>query len=282
MKLRERLVLDPADAQAIAAAVNDGTTRDTPGVKSRKKAEKQLFVMASKLADLQEELYAEGRGGGKRRLIVLLQGTDASGKDGSVKHVIGLVNPAGVRISSFGKPTKEELRHDFLWRIQRAVPPGGYIGVFNRSQYEDVLIVRVHDLLPRTTWSRRYAQINAFEQGLVDSGTVVVKVMLHISSAEQKARLSERLDREDKHWKFNPGDIDERGRWADYMQAYAAALEKCSTDAAPWFVVPADRKWYARLAVTNLLLEALEEMDPKWPAADFDVEAEKERLALTP
>ena len=154
--------------------------------------------------------------------------------------------------------------------------------MFDRSHYEDVLIVRVHDLVPRATWSRRYAQINAFEQGVVDSGTVIVKVMLHISGAEQKARLGERLEREDKHWKFNPGDIDERGRWADYMQAYQAALEKCSTDAAPWFVVPADRKWYARLAVTNLLLEALEAMDPKWPAADFDVEVEKERLALTP
>ena len=154
--------------------------------------------------------------------------------------------------------------------------------MFDRSHYEDVLIARVHDLVPRQTWSRRYTQINSFERGVVDDGTVFVKVMLHISGAEQKARLGERLEREDKHWKFNPGDIDERAHWADYMQAYQAVLEKCSTDAAPWFVVPADRKWYARLAVTNLLLEHLEAMDPQWPAADFDVEAEKERLALTP
>jgi polyphosphate kinase 2 (PPK2 family) len=140
-------------------------------------------------------------------------------------------------------------------------------------------VVRVHDLVPRSAWSRRYVQINAFEKGVVDDGTVIVKVMMHISGEEQKARLTERLEREDKHWKFNPSDIDERGHWADYMQAYQSALERCSTQAAPWFVVPADRKWYARLAVTNLLLEHLEAMDPKWPAADFDVEAEKERLA---
>ena len=191
-------------------------------------------------------------------------------------------HPQGVHITSFKAPSPEEQRHPFLWRIRNALPRPGLIGVFDRSHYEDVLIVRVHDLVPRQTWSRRYTQINTFERGVVDDGTVVVKVMLHISGAEQKARLGERLEREDKFWKFNPSDIDERGHWADYMQAYQAALEKCSTDAAPWFVVPADRKWYARLAVTNLLLEHLEAMDPKWPAADFDVEAEKERLALTP
>ena len=187
-----------------------------------------------------------------------------------------------MHITSFKAPSAEEKRHPFLWRIRNALPRPGQIGVFDRSHYEDVLIVRVHDLVPRQTWSRRYTQINTFERGVVDDGTVIVKVMLHISGAEQKARLGERLEREDKYWKFNPGDIDERGHWADYMQAYQAALEKCSTDAAPWFVVPADRKWYARLAVTNLLLEHLEAMDPQWPAADFDVEAEKERLALTP
>ena len=196
-------------------------------------------------------------------MLLVIQGMDTSGKGGIMRHVVGAVDPQGVHITSFKAPSAEEKRHPFLWRIRNALPKPGQIGVFDRSHYEDVLIVRVHDLVPRTTWSRRYAQINAFEQGVVDSGTVVVKVMLHISSAEQKARLGERLEREDKHWKFNPGDIDERGRWADYMQAYQAALEKCSTDAAPWFVVPADRKWYARLAVTNLLLEALEAMDPQ-------------------
>src|SRR6476619_4914795 len=227
MNLRERLLFDPAK---IEAAVNDDTARDTPGVKSRKKAEKQLFAMAGKLADLQEMLYAEGRGGGKRRLIVLLQGTDASGKDGSVKHVIGLVNPAGVRITSFGKPTKEELRHDFLWRIQRAVPPAGFIGVFNRSQYEDVLIVRVHDLVPPEQWEQRYDLINAWEAKQIAAGVTFLKVFLHISKKEQRSRLLARLADVSKHWKVNPADIDERGKWEDYRAAYAAVLERCSTE----------------------------------------------------
>jgi PPK2 family polyphosphate:nucleotide phosphotransferase len=264
-------------------SLGDLDPHSTPGFTGDKAEGKEVMdELQSRLGDLQERLFAESKGGGQRSVLLVIQGMDTSGKGGIMRHVVGAVDPQGVHITSFKAPSAEEKRHPFLWRIRNALPKPGQIGVFDRSHYEDVLIVRVHDLLPRTTWSRRYAQINAFEQGVVDSGTVVVKVMLHISSAEQKARLSERLDREDKHWKFNPGDIDERGRWADYMQAYAAALEKCSTDAAPWFVVPADRKWYARLAVTNLLLEALEAMDPKWPAADFDVEAEKERLALTP
>jgi PPK2 family polyphosphate:nucleotide phosphotransferase len=255
----------------------------TPGFTGDKAAgEEVMGDLQSRLSDLQERLFAESRGGGRRSVLLVIQGMDTSGKGGIMRHVVGAVDPQGVHITSFKAPSPEERRHPFLWRIRKGLPRPGQIGVFDRSHYEDVLIVRVHDLVPRTTWSRRYAQINTFEKGVVDDGTVVVKVMLHISGAEQKARLTERLEREDKHWKFNPGDIDERGHWADYMQAYQAALEKCSTDAAPWFVVPADRKWYARLAVTNLLLEHLEAMDPKWPAADFDVEAEKERLALTP
>jgi PPK2 family polyphosphate:nucleotide phosphotransferase len=255
----------------------------TPGFTGDKADGKEVMgELQSRLGDLQERLFAESKGGGKRSVLLVIQGMDTSGKGGIMRHVVGAVDPQGVHITSFKAPSAEEKRHPFLWRIRKALPKPGLIGVFDRSHYEDVLIVRVHDLVPRTTWSRRYAQINTFEQGVVDDGTVVVKVMLHISGAEQKARLGERLEREDKHWKFNPGDIDERGHWADYMQAYQAALEKCSTDAAPWFVVPADRKWYARLAVTNLLLEHLEAMDPKWPAADFDVEVEKERLALTP
>jgi len=264
-------------------SLGDLDARSTPAFTGDKAEGKEVMsALQARLGDLQERLFAESKGGGRRSVLLVIQGMDTSGKGGIMRHVVGAVDPQGVHITSFKAPSAEEKRHPFLWRIRNALPRPGQIGVFDRSHYEDVLIVRVHDLMPRTAWSRRYAQINAFEQGVVDSGTVVVKVMLHISSAEQKARLGERLEREDKHWKFNPGDIDERGRWADYMQAYAAALEKCSTDAAPWFVVPADRKWYARLAVTNLLLEALEQMDPKWPAADFDVEVEKERLALTP
>ena len=255
----------------------------TPGFTGDKAdAEEVMGELQSRLGDLQERLYAESKGGGGRSVLLVIQGMDTSGKGGIMRHVVGAVDPQGVDITSFKAPSAQERRHPFLWRIRNALPTPGDIGVFDRSHYEDVLIVRVHDLVPRSTWSRRYAQINAFEKGVVDDGTTIVKVMMHISSAEQKARLTERLEREDKHWKFNPGDIDERGHWADYMQAYQVALEKCSTDAAPWFVVPADRKWYARLAVTNLLLEHLEAMDPQWPAADFDVEAEKTRLALTP
>ncbi|GAA4405649.1 hypothetical protein GCM10023168_19510 [Fodinibacter luteus] len=255
----------------------------TPGFSGDKdEAEVVMAELHDRLGDLQERLYAESRGGGARSVLLVIQGMDTSGKGGIMRHVVGAVDPQGVEITSFKAPTAEERRHPFLWRIRRALPVPGDLGVFDRSHYEDVLIVRVHDLVPRPTWSRRYAQINAFERRVVAGGTTMVKVMLHISSAEQKARLAERLEREDKHWKFNPGDVDERAHWADYMQAYQAALEKCSTDAAPWFVVPADNKWYARLAVTNLLLEHLEAMDPRWPAADFDVEAEKERLALSP
>jgi PPK2 family polyphosphate:nucleotide phosphotransferase len=257
--------------------------RSTPGFTGKKAdGEEVMGELQSRLGDLQERLYAESKGGGTRSVLLVIQGMDTSGKGGIMRHVVGAVDPQGVHITSFKAPTDEERRHPFLWRIRRGLPTPGMIGVFDRSHYEDVLIVRVHDLVPRTTWSRRYSQINAFEQGVVDSGTTVVKVMMHISSDEQKARLTERLEREDKHWKFNPGDLDERAYWADYTEAYQGALEKCSTDAAPWFVVPADRKWYARLAVTNLLLEHLEAMDPQWPAADFDVEAEKARLAATP
>ena len=255
----------------------------TPGFSGDKEdGEAVMAELQARLGDLQERLYAESKGGGGRSVLLVIQGMDTSGKGGIMRHVVGAVDPQGVDITSFKAPSAQEQRHPFLWRIRRALPAPGDIGVFDRSHYEDVLIARVHDLVPRTTWTRRYAQINTFERGVVDGGTTIVKVMMHISSAEQKARLTERLEREDKHWKYNPGDLDERAHWADYMDAYQAALERCSTDVAPWFVVPADSKWYARLAVTNLLLEHLEAMDPQWPAADFDVEAERTRLALTP
>ncbi len=257
--------------------------RATPGFDGDKAAgEAALAGPAERLAELQERLYAESRGGGTRSVLLLIQGMDTSGKGGIMRHVVGAFDPQGVEITSFKAPTDEEKKHPFLWRIRKALPVPGDIGVFDRSHYEDVLIVRVHDLVPRSQWSRRYAQINDFEAQVVESGTTLIKVMLHISSDEQKARLAERLERPDKHWKYNPGDLDERKHWADYQLAYQDAVVRCSTDAAPWFVVPADRKWYARLAVTNLVLEHLEAMDPQWPVADFDVEAEKKRLALMP
>jgi len=183
-----------------------------------------------------------------------------------------------VRVTSFGPPDTEERRHDFLWRIRRALPPAGYLGVFNRSHYEDVLVVRVHDLVPPEVWSRRYDEINAFEAELAAGGLTLLKVMLHISPAEQKERLLARLDDPTKHWKYNPGDVDERARWDDYQQAYQDALVKCSTDAAPWYVVPADRKWYRNWAVASLLRATLAEVDPRYPEPDFDVAAERRRV----
>lgn len=233
----------------------------------------------SRLSDLQERLWAASRSTSSANVLLILQGMDTAGKGGIIRHVVGSVDPQGVRLTAFKAPTEEESRHDFLWRIRRALPQPGEIGVFDRSHYEDVLVVRVNALVPHSTWQRRYAMINRFEAGLVQQGTAIVKVMLHISPEEQQRRLAERLDRPDKYWKYNPGDLDVRVRWADYQEAYQAALTRCSTPVAPWHVVPADRKWYARWAVQQLLLDALTECDPQWPPADFDVAAERERLA---
>ena len=252
----------------------------TPGFNGDKKdGEKALEGIDTLLADLQERLYAESKGGGKQSLLLIVQGMDTSGKGGIMRYVVGAFDPQGVHHTAFKAPTKEELAHDFLWRITNALPKPGEIGVFDRSQYEDVLIVRVHDIVPREVWMKRYAQINAWERKVAASGTRIVKVMLHISKDEQKARLSERLARPDKYWKYNPGDVDERGHWLSYMEAYQAIMDKTSTVGAPWHVVPANRKWYARLAVANLVLDALKGMDPQWPPADFDVAAEQKRLA---
>ena len=262
MKVRNRLRLDPS---AIAVVVGEKGADATPGVRGKKRAARDIRKLAPKLADLQERLYADGKSGGTRRVVVVLQGMDTSGKDGAVKHVVGLINPAGVKITSFGKPTKEELRHDFLWRVTRALPLPGYVGVFNRSHYEDVLIVRVHDLVPKEQWEARYDLINAWEAEQVAKGVTFVKVFLHISYDEQRRRLLARLSDVRKHWKINPGDIDERKLWESYREAYAAVLQRCSTDAAPWYVVPADRKWYRNWALSHLLLETLEELDPQWP-----------------
>ena len=254
--------------------------RATPGYDGDKvSAAADLAAADDELDELQERLYAMSKEGGQQRVLLVIQGMDTSGKGGIMRHVVGSVDPQGVQITSFKAPTAEERRHPFLWRIRKALPSAGMIGVFDRSHYEDVLIVRVHDLVPPSQWKRRYATINSFEKGLVEDGTTIIKVMLHISADEQKARLGERLERPDKHWKYNPGDLDERAHWDDYQEAYQALLDRCSPEHAPWFVVPADRKWYARLAVQQLLLEHLRGMDLSWPEADFDVEAEKARLA---
>jgi PPK2 family polyphosphate:nucleotide phosphotransferase len=261
----------------------DVDPRATPGyARDKVQAADDLAAGSLQLDEYQERLFARSRVDATQASVLLvLQAMDSAGKGGIIRHVVGSVDPQGVHLTAFKKPTPEELDHDFLWRIERRLPDPGFIGVFDRSHYEDVLIGRVRQLAPPQEIERRYGAINDFEKRVTDAGTRVVKVMLHISPEEQKARLMERLDRPDKHWKYNPGDVDERRRWPQYMAAYQTVFDRTSTAHAPWFLVPADRKWYARLAVQHLLLEALEEIDPQWPAATFDVEAEKRRLAAS-
>lgn len=253
-----------------------------PGFDGDKQAgEKALAEGAKILADLQERLYAAGTVGDQRRVLLVLQAMDTAGKGGIVGHVVGAMNPGGVRYAAFKKPTAEELAHDFLWRVEKALPAAGQVGVFDRSHYEDVLIGRVRELAPPEEISRRYRAINDFERELAETGTTIVKVMLHISKDEQRKRLQDRLDRPDKQWKFSPGDVDERQRWDDYQEAFQIAFERTSTPDAPWFVVPANHKWYARIAVQHLLIDALERMDLGWPAPDYDVEEQRRRLAAS-
>jgi PPK2 family polyphosphate:nucleotide phosphotransferase len=272
-----RLPAGPVDLAALDPAA-------TPGFSGKKSdAPAATEALAPELSDLQERLYAAGRSVAEHapKILVVLQGMDTSGKGGAIRHAIGLVDPQGVRIKAFKAPTKEELKHDYLWRIEREVPGPGMIGIFDRSQYEDVLVVRVNGLVPEDVWRARYDEINAFERRLVDDGTVIVKCFLHISSTEQKERLLARLEDPSKHWKYNPGDVDVRAQWDDYQAAYADALERCSTQHAPWYVIPSDRKWYRNWAVAQLLTEHLRAMDLKWPVADFDVEVEKARVAAS-
>ena len=240
---------------------------------------KDLETGLETLSGLQERLFAESRVGvAKNAVLLVLQAMDSAGKGGIVRHVVGGVDPQGVALAAFKAPTAEEREHDFLWRIEKRLPEPGFIGVFDRSHYEDVLIGKVRELADASEIERRYDAINRFEAGVAASGVRIVKVMLHISPDEQKERLRERLERPDKHWKYNPGDVDERLLWDQYMQAYQTVFDRTSTEAAPWYVIPANSKWYARLAVQELLLAALEDIDPQWPVADFDVEAEKKRL----
>ncbi|GAB3276679.1 hypothetical protein GCM10027426_13970 [Microbacterium lacusdiani] len=263
--------------------LDDVDPESTPGYAGDKAASKaDLAAGLAELAEYQERLFAASRGGtSKDSVLLVLQAMDSAGKGGIIRHVVGGVDPQGIELAAFKAPTEEELAHDFLWRIEKRVPRPGMIGVFDRSHYEDVLIGRVRGLAEPQEIERRYGAIVDFERRLAESGTRIIKVMLHISHAEQGARLMERLERPDKHWKYNPGDVDERARWPEYMAAYQTALSRTSTDEAPWFVVPANRKWYARLAVQALLLEVLESIDPQWPVADFDVALEKERLRAT-
>jgi PPK2 family polyphosphate:nucleotide phosphotransferase len=253
----------------------------TPGFSRKRDAVRKRHGHGDEVAELQERLYAAGKEGGGRSVLLVLQAMDTAGKGGIVRHVIGAMDPQGVHLHSFKAPTDEERAHDFLWRIRAQLPAPGMVGVFDRSHYEDVLIARVHGLAAPEVIEQRYGRITAFEREVVASGTAIVKVMLHISRDEQKKRLTRRLDRRDKQWKYNPQDVDERGRWDDYMAAYDLAIRRTSTPDAPWFVVPADHKWYARWAVQTILLNALRGIDPTWPSVPYDIEAEKARLAAT-
>ena len=270
-----RLAPGPVDLSALDPAA-------TPGFSGNKAdAPAATEALAPELGDLQERLYASSRMGRTpaKRILMVLQGMDTSGKGGVIRHAIGMVDPQGVRIKAFKAPTDEERAQHYLARIEKEVPPPGTIGIFDRSQYEDVLIVRVKKLVEEAVWSERYDEINAFEERLAVNDTILVKCFLHISSEEQKARLTARLDDPTKHWKYNPGDVEERARWPAYQEAYAAILERCNTAYAPWFVIPSDRKWYRNWAAAQLLLEHLRALDLQWPVADFDVRLEKGRVA---
>ncbi len=275
-------LLDALRVPAGAVDLSAYDTRATTGFDGSKDDGKvALDALGAEVSDWQERLFAEGRKGGHRSVLLVLQGMDTSGKGGVIRHGAGLMDPQGLRITSFKAPTAAEKRRGFLWRIRQALPEPGMIGIFDRSHYEDVLIARVRNLVAPPVWNRRYDQINDFEAELAESGVTVLKCFLHISADEQKERLAARLNDPTKYWKYNPGDIDERELWPAYADAYQAALEKCNGPSAPWYVIPSDRKWYRNWAVTTLLLETLRDLNPEWPPADFDVEGEKARLAAT-
>ncbi len=256
----------PEGARFDLAGVDTRSTAGAPGSKAETVAASDGLVQ--RLAELQGRLWAEST----RSLLVVLQAMDAGGKDGAIKHVFRGVNPMGVHAVAFKEPSDRELAHDFLWRVHREVPERGDIGIFNRSHYEDVLVARVEELVPEEVWRTRFDAIRGFEQLLVDEGTVVVKLFLHISAKEQAERFRARLADPSKHWKFNAGDLSARRRWDDYQEAYAEALTRTSTADAPWFVVPADRKWYRNWALSTILVDVLEAMDPQYPAAEPGLE----------
>lgn len=232
----------------------------------RESTEREFEKLRAELIELQRKLYAEG----KHKLLVVLQAMDAGGKDGTIRTVLRGVNPQGVHVESFKKPTEEELAHDYLWRIHRSVPRAGMIGVFNRSHYEDVLIVRVEKLVSKSVWKSRFDQINEFEHMLSETGTKLLKFYLHISKQEQAERFQSRLDDPRKNWKFSTEDLQKRKKWDDYMEAYEDAINLCTTEWAPWHVIPSDQKWYRNFAICRIIVEALGELDPQFPTATID------------
>lgn len=248
--------------------LKDYDTRYAGPNKDKNQVREETIENLKRLRVLQEMFYAEG----KRSLLIVLQATDTGGKDGAIRHVFRGVNPQGVQITSFKQPSTEELSHDFLWRIHQHTPPKGYIGVFNRSHYEDVLVVRVKNIVPKKVWSKRYQIINNFEESLVENGTAILKFFLHISKDRQKQRLEARRDDPEKQWKFSVGDIEKRALWDDYQKAYEDMLTKCNTKYAPWHIVPADNKWYRNFIISNTIADILGEMDPKFPKSEKGIE----------
>lgn len=259
------------DDYRIPAGINidlsDWDPNDKADVSDKATGREILKANRKEIIRLQERLYAEN----KQSLLVVFQAMDTGGKDGCIRNVFHGVNPSGVRVRSFKAPTEVELSHDFLWRIHQHTPPTGHISVFNRSHYEDVLVVRVKDLVPKSVWSKRYSQINAFEETLIERGTHILKFYLHISKDEQKERLESRLEDPNKHWKFSTADLAEREYWNDYQKAFESAISKCSTDTAPWYVVPANRKWFRDVVVSTTILDTLKDMNPDFPEQHDDL-----------
>jgi len=259
-----RYRVEPGERLSLAAIDPD----ETEHYRKKKNVAKELEKQRRRIQNLQERLYAEN----ERGLLIVLQAMDTGGKDGTIKHVFSGVNPQGCKVSSFKAPSAEEANHDFLWRYHKSAPAKGRIGIFNRSHYEDVLVVRVKNMVPEDIWRRRYGQINAFERNLTLNGITVLKFFLHISKDEQKRRLQRRLDDPDKRWKFSSADIKERAFWDAYQRAFADAISNCSTDYAPWYVVPANKKWYRNLAVARTIADTLGAMDPRFPPAEEGLE----------
>lgn len=265
--IKEKLMDDYKITPDKKIKLKDIDPDDSGEFKHKDDAQKQLSKDLLRIRALQEALYAEH----KRSLLIVLQAMDTGGKDGTIEHVCSGMNPQGVVVTPFKVPSAEEMAHDYLWRVHKVAPGKGMIGVFNRSHYEDVLVVRVHELVPKEVWGQRYEQINQFEQFLAANGTVILKFFLHISKAEQKERLLDRLNTPDKRWKFALGDLKERALWDEYQSAYEDALNKCTTAVAPWYVVPANRKWYRNYVVARVIRQTLEEMNPQFPQPTDDL-----------
>lgn len=260
---KERYMVKPGQEIKLA----EWDPNDSGEFTRKGEVKKELKRLRRRLAELQDVLYAED----KHRLLIVLQAMDTGGKDGVIKHVMRGINPQGCQVHSFKVPTPEELAHDYLWRIHQRVPGRRYIGIFNRSHYEDVLVVRVHNLVPESVWRKRYDQINDFEKLLADTGTTILKFFLHISKDEQKRRLEERRDTPRKQWKFSLGDVAERAYWEDYQRAYEEALTRCSTPWAPWYIVPANKKWYRNLVVARIIVDTLEQLDMRYPQPEAGI-----------